>query len=109
MAENWAVRWREALDELELTVETAERLLTGEADAVDTLAQMPTWTPPDIPAPLPVELAGRARELFARQQDVIGRTAAAAVGVRRNLQLLDRLSEIGTRRTDRPLYVDTVA
>ena len=107
MNDEWSEAWGAALDELELTLELVECLLGGEAPAD---LDVPAWTPPKIDGPIPSELAFRARTLLGRQQSLITETVAATVGVRRNLELLDKLA--GTSkgaRTEPSVYVDLTA
>ena len=64
----------------------------------------------NIAGPVPSELAFRARTLLGRQQSLIAETVAATVGVRRKVELLDKLT--GSRRAahdERPVYVDLTA
>jgi hypothetical protein len=107
MDDEWREAWGAALDELELTIEMTERLLGG--DVPDDL-DVPEWTPPAIDGPIPSELAFRARTLLGRQQSLITETVTATVGVRRKLELLDKLT--GTSkgaRTEPSVYVDLTA
>jgi hypothetical protein len=104
----WDGAWEAALDELELSLDEAERLLG--ATLGDELEVPGPWTPPTIPAPVPAAMLDRAQELVARQQLVVTRTVAAMTENRRNLALLDRVNDVtSVRRTDRPVYVDVRA
>jgi hypothetical protein len=104
----WDGAWEAALDDLELSLDEAERLLG--ATLVDEVEVPTAWTPPAIPAPLPAAMLDRAQELVARQQLVVTRTVAAMTENRRNLALLDRVNDVSVvRRTDRPVYVDVRA
>ncbi len=103
---DWRGAWVEALDELELTLDAAERLLAAGHEE----AKVPAWTPPTIPGPLPTELVDRAGALLERQRTVIAATAAALTGTRRQLELHDKLSGLsGARQAARPVYVDLTA
>jgi hypothetical protein len=107
MGETWREAWRSALDELELTLEHTERLLSGETVADE---EPPAWTPPAVSGPVPTEFAVRARLLLGRQQALISETLTARVGVRQKLELLDKLT--GARRgarDEQPVYVDLTA
>ena len=105
----WQAAWAGALDEVELGVEQAEELLSrlhaGRAlDSGDGLSFLQgAWAPPAGLGPLPESLEERARLVLARQLEVSGRLAAAAVQSRQQLAF--------TRRADvtapaRPLYID---
>lgn len=98
--------WAAALDELELTVTVAERLLDGEAGD----EELPAWNPPRGLGPIPPLHVRRAQRLLARQRELISRAAAAKVGVRQKVELLDRLTGAGQGAQPRtPLYVDLTA
>ncbi len=104
--ETWSAAWESALDDLELTLEETEHLLQG--GHPDPATTPSGWTPPVLPGPLPAEMADRARELLARQQDLIVRTAQAATSARTNASFVDRLAD--TRSSHRsPIYVDVSA
>ncbi len=107
MDETWRSAWAAALDELELTLETTERLLAGELpDEVD----VPAWAPPRIPGPLPQDLLERAQALLGRQRLLIGETVATMTGARRRLDLLEKLTGLRVAGTgNRPVYVDLTA
>ena len=107
MNDEWREAWGAALDELELTIELTERLLGGEVpDDLD----VPDWTPPNIGGPIPSELAFRARTLLGRQQSLIAETVTATVGVRRKVELLDKLTGASKgARTEPSVYVDLTA
>ena len=107
MAASWSDEWRTALDDLEQTLESTERLLDGDVAAEPVL---PGWSPPDLPGPIPAEYAVRARALLGRQQELISRTVSATVGVSQKIELLDKLT--ASRRGARdgnPVYVDLTA
>lgn len=106
MDESWRAAWESALDDLELTLEETEHLLRGEHPPPQ---DGPAWTPPALPGPLPAELADRARELLARQQDVIARTAQAAHSARTSVKMVDRLTDHTTPSRRTSLYVDVSA
>jgi hypothetical protein len=106
MNDNWRDAWKDALDELELTLEQTERLLAGEV--ADTPIE--SWSPPPVEGAIPIEYAVRARLLLGRQQALIAETLTATVGVRQKIELLDKLT--GSRRgagEERPVYVDLTA
>lgn len=67
-------------------------------DATDILEQ---WTAPA--APLPIELADRARRLLRLQQERIARTRAELDDVRGQL---DALRRVPAARPDVPAYLD---
>jgi hypothetical protein len=104
----WDGAWEAALDELELSLDEAERLLG--ATGADGISAPTAWTPPSIPVPLPAAMLDRAQDLVARQQIVMTRTVAAMTETRRSLALVDRVNDVtAVRRTDRPVYVDVRA
>lgn len=105
----WVDAWTAALDELELDVAEAERMLTldhlvGAADAPDT----PTdpWAPPAGLPPLPASLAERARALLQRQVEVAERIARAAAQNRRHDKVVEAMR---AKPPTPPVYVDTPA
>ena len=103
MNESWNAAWESALDDLELALEETEHLLQGGHPPVPSTP----WTPPVLPCPLPAEMAGRARELLGRQQDLILRTTQAAASARTNASYVDRVTD--NRAGARPIYVDVSA
>lgn len=103
----WRTAWKSALDDLELTLEETEHLLRGEQPATSPASG--PWTPPVLPGPLPAEMAERARELLARQQDLITRTTQAAGSVRANANLVDRITDTATSHRRTAVYVDVSA
>jgi hypothetical protein len=107
MSHDWHEAWGAALDELELTLAQTERLLDG--GLVDG-RDIPAWSPPQLPGPIPAQYVVRARTLLGRQQALISETVAATVGIRQKIELLDKLT--GSRRgarEERPVYVDLTA
>ena len=101
----WRSAWESALDDLELTLEETQRLLSGGDPAAVTAS--PAWSPPELPSPLPPELVHRARSLLARQQELIGLTAAAMAGTRQSIVQLGRVSGFaGSRRSEPAVYLD---
>ena len=106
MQAEWHEAWVDALDDLELTLDAAGRLLThGHEDAT-----VPAWTPATMPGPLPSDLVDRAGALLERQRVLIAETAAALTGTRRQIDLLDKLTGLsGARSAARPVYVDLTA
>ncbi len=101
----WRSAWESALDDLELTLEQTQRLLAG-GDPAEVTATA-AWSPPELPAPLPPELVHRARSLLARQQELIGLTAAAMAGTRQSIVQLGRVSTFaGAARGERSVYLD---
>ncbi|QWZ08484.1 hypothetical protein KRR39_01000 [Nocardioides panacis] len=104
----WHTAWVSALDELELTLEETTRLLAG-GDVDEVLSATP-WSPPELAAPLPSDLLVRAQGLLARQQELMGLTAAAMTGNRDDVVLLGRVnSYAGSRRTEPAVYLDVRA
>ena len=101
----WTSVWEAALDELELTLEQTERLLGGgdPQEALDAAA----WVPPELSAPLPVELAVRAQMLATRQHELMRRTVAAISATRRSVADLDKVNVFaGAERAAQPVYLD---
>lgn len=98
--------WSSALGDLELDVQTCERLLATlhEADLPEVMAALGSWTPPTSLGPLPGTLAERARIILARQLQVCEQLAEAAVRSQQHLELQRRM-----RPDDaviRPMFVD---
>lgn len=102
----WHDAWAAALDELEVTLEAAERLLRGEEPEHD---ETPAWQPPEMAGPMPAEHVARAQALLGRQRLLISQAAAAKVGVRQKLELLDKLTGSAGHRQSTPVYVDLTA
>lgn len=111
--QDWTSVWASALDDLELEVARAERLLdslhsTEEThhpaegyDADGGVLDVP-WLPPRIDAPLPSSLEQRARLLLERQLATAGRLATAMTTSRRHLNVVEGLAQPASR----PMYVD---
>ena len=111
--QDWTLAWTHALDDLELEVARAERLLDslhqheeshhpGEGyDAQGGALDVP-WVAPRIDAPLPASLEERARLLLQRQLATAGRFATAMTTSRRHLNVVEGLA----RPASRPMYVD---
>jgi len=105
---DWTSAWAHALDEVELGVQEAERLLSRlHADALDPAAALSAahgaWAPPVGLGPLPESMEERARIVLARQLDVAAQLAAAAVQSRRQLSFA-RQADVSP--PPRPLFVD---
>jgi hypothetical protein len=91
---DWQRAWVRALDDVELGVQEAERLLGSLSGA---------WAPPTGLGPLPESLEERARIVLARQLEVAERLAAAAVLSRQQLAFARRADVTAPAR---PLFVD---
>jgi hypothetical protein len=99
--EDARAHWEAALADLERTLdETAEVLAGGATDSV----LESTWTPPDLPGPMPRDLAARAHKLLTRQREQLAQARTAAADVRQNLSLLDKLTGKSAQPT--AVYVD---
>ena len=91
--------WETELDRLELELHRAERLLT----AARTL-EAPDWQAPPERGPMPDYLLPRARQIHARQQELIERLARSLeITVRRQA-----LSGGEAHSMTPPLYIDLV-
>jgi hypothetical protein len=112
---DWDLAWEAALDELELSLQEAEQLLsaTPAAAPAGELVVRPDgspargWVPPQLNGPMPPEMLERAQDLLARQAELIGATMAAMASTRVNRDLVGRIS--GTPRTGRTsgaVYLD---
>ena len=97
---SWDDAWVAALDELELAVGDAERMLSG-AHALAVPA--PAWQPPVGLGPLPAPLEARARAILERQLAVAERLSVAAIRSRRQLRVHDQLVPSAPHL---PVYVD---
>jgi hypothetical protein len=98
----WTAAWTAALRELELDLERAEELLTGE-HALRADAPVAAWTPPTHLGPLPTSLAGRAQALLDRQLATAAALTRAVTASRQHLALANRLDN---EPASRPLYLD---
>ncbi|HEY0118555.1 MAG TPA: hypothetical protein VGC04_07240 [Cellulomonas sp.] len=95
----WEAAWVAALDELEIAVDEAQRLLV---DAHHVTSPQP-WRPPVGLGPLPASLETRARALLARQLATAENLAAAAARSRRQLRALSAMRPYVAHP---PVYVD---
>ena len=97
--------WEAALDEMELTLDIAERLLRGHNPDIAVLAA--PWDIPEVSGAMPKSMQRRARKLLRRQSALIEETAQAAALTRQQIQLLAKVADAGRRHLrDRPAYVD---
>jgi hypothetical protein len=97
--------WIAALEEMELTLDIAERLLRGHHPDIAVLAA--PWDTPEVSGPMPKSLQKRARKLLHRQSALIEETAQAAALTRQQIALLAKVADAGRRHLrDRPAYVD---
>jgi len=102
----WLEVWSAALDDLELTLDQTQQLLAGDVPEEPPAA----WSPPALPGSMPVQLAGRAQSLFARQQEMIREAAEVAAGTKQQLSLLAKVNGLSEARTpERSIYVDVSA
>jgi len=105
---DWTTEWTAALDDLELTLEQTEELLADHTQAPVTPAA--PWAPPEIAAPLPPEMLERARELLARQQQLITQTTSAMCDNRQSSALVSKVVDAaGTRQPALSVYLDVRA
>jgi len=95
----WGAAWSAALDDLELELDRAERLLhSGHFDGPPT-----SWQPPALP-PLPPELADRARAIHDRQLRVAAAMTRRLSDLSRQQAVVDRVHALS--RDSRAYYVD---
>ena len=112
IAPGWSTAWADALAELEMSVDEAERLLVAahRADAVDgagavtSMTLRAAWTPPSHVGLLPAPLAERATALLERQLRVAQQLAEAAAHSRRQLRAVESMR---AGAESRPVYLDT--
>jgi hypothetical protein len=101
---DWDHAWAQALTDLEVAADEAERLLSmAHLPSTAQVAQVSAWRPPHGLGPLPYSLKERAEALVARQRDLALRTAEAARMSRRQARVADQLS---TRPPAVPVYLD---
>ncbi|TQL01642.1 hypothetical protein [Cellulomonas sp. SLBN-39] len=101
----WHARWEQALHEMELDVESAERLLeAAHLPDVADVARAAAWRPPSGLGALPLPLRDRAQALLDRQLDAAARIAQAVVVSRRHLHAT---RTIEARTPAVPVYLDT--
>ena len=105
----WSTAWSDALAELEMSVDEAERMLvaahrTGEVEAASAVAAARGWAPPTGLGLLPAPLVERATALLNRQVRVAQQLAETAAHSRRQLRVVE-----GMRATAEsgPVYLDT--
>ena len=97
--------WVAALDDMELTLDIAERLLRGHHPDIAVLAA--PWDTPEVTGPMPKSLHRRARRLLHRQTALIKKTAEAAALTRQQIALLTKVADAGRKHLrDRPAYID---
>lgn len=104
--QQWQDAWVRALEEVELGVEEAERLLASlhpDSLAAEHPSLTGAWAPPTGLGPLPESLEERARIVLVRQLQVAERLAAAAVHSRQQLAFARRADVTAPAR---PLFVD---
>jgi hypothetical protein len=103
-APDWDRAWAQALTDLEVAADEAERLLSmAHLPSTAQVAQVAAWRPPHGLGPLPYSLKERAEALVSRQRDLARRTAEAARMSRRQARVADQLS---TRPPAVPVYLD---
>lgn len=102
MNAGWHEAWAAALDELELSLDQAERLL----EAHDPVPP-PVWQPPALVGPVPDQHVERARRLLDRHLRVTREIATSLAATRQQLQLTQRLAD--DRPHGGPIYVDVTA
>jgi hypothetical protein len=95
----WEAAWSAALDELELAVDDAERMLTD----AHTVPGDTRWRPPVGLGPLPASLEARARSVLARQLAAAEMLSSAAVRTRRQLRIQEA---VRPHLPHPPVYVD---
>ena len=107
----WSAAWADALAELELRDDEAEKLLAAahrtdgaHADAVSAVGLRAAWTPPSNLGLLPATLAERATALLQRQLRVAQQLAEAAAHSRRQLRAVESMR---AGAESRPVYLDT--
>ncbi|SDS43270.1 hypothetical protein SAMN04488570_1869 [Nocardioides scoriae] len=92
--------WETELDRLELDLHRAERLLA----ASRSLEAPPEWIAPADRGPMPAYLLPRARELHARQQELMQRLAVSLEATMRRQEASERASS----SLSPSVYVDLV-
>ena len=102
MDDSWDLAWVAALDELELSVERAEKLLRS----VDP-GPLPPWQPPTVTGPPPPEQLERAHLLLERHLRVSHDLAQSLSATRQQLALTAKVSR--NRPDETPVYVDVTA
>lgn len=85
--------WETALDQLEVQLNRAERLVRLEQD---TDGDVLGWTPPAAPVSMPRYLMPRAKALLERQQVVIERLPELIERTREQVRLTDRVGQATT-------------
>lgn len=103
MEERWRAAWATALDELEISLEQAERLL-GHDNFVPPSEPPPPWHPPAVGGPPPPEQLERAHQLLERHLHVARDLAAALTATRQQLALTARFDP--SRPDQTSVYVD---
>lgn len=109
-APDWHQAWTCALEELELDVVEAERLLATGRDAADGIdiidrRDLASWRPPVI-GPLPVDLRARAEAILARQLRVADDLARMMGANRREVEVARRMTS-GTLGRRQSVFVDS--
>lgn len=103
----WVAAWADALDALELDVDTADELLrTAHLTSVHDVAVASAWHPRSDLGPLPASLEVRARALLDRQLETSRRMGLAMVVSRRQLAATRALS---LRSPEAAVYFDDEA
>ena len=100
---SFRAEWVAALDQLEMDLALAERLLASASDPV-----LPRqWEPPNLRGPMPDDLVPRARLLHERQLATARQIALAASATRRQAALAAKVTDTVT--PDVPVYLDITA
>jgi hypothetical protein len=101
---DWLAAWSAALDELEMDVEEAEAVLTGDHMLRETPLR-DAWRPPAGLGPLPLDLRPRADAILARQLATAENITRALATNRRQAAVTARI-ETGGQAAARPSYID---
>lgn len=97
----WDGAWATALDELELDLAQAERMLADAHRPAPVIGA--PWRPPAGLGPLPASLEARARGLLERQLATAHALAVAAAGSRRRLRIHEAMTPPAEHP---PVYLD---
>ncbi len=98
--------WREALDRLEAHADRAEGVLRGMAEENDAVPV--PWLPSADLGPIPDEFVPRARQLLARQQQLMAAIPVVLADNRGQQRVAGRVGE-ATTVPPRPVYLDVTA
>ena len=97
--------WAVVLDRIELDVIRGERALETGAG----LDRLDAWHVPDDYGPIPATMRDRAKEILARQQQLLTRIAERLGTTAAHQAVVDNVGRVSPRAAHQAIYVDVKA